>query len=70
MITFKSCPRCKGDIVSDSDYYGDYKSCLACGYVGYPGEDSISQIEPDPVEDSYDGPALLEFLGYRKVEHL
>ena len=27
----KSCPRCRGDLVLDSDYYGNYVSCIQCG---------------------------------------
>ena len=32
MIWFKSCPRCSGDLMEDSDGYGKYVSCLACGH--------------------------------------
>jgi DNA-directed RNA polymerase subunit M/transcription elongation factor TFIIS len=31
MIWFKSCPRCHGDLVPRSDFYGRYLSCLQCG---------------------------------------
>ena len=33
MIRFKSCPRCKGDVRLDRDYYGWYEECLQCGYM-------------------------------------
>ena len=39
MVYFKSCPRCSGDQVLDSDEYGKYIACVACGYVAYPEED-------------------------------
>lgn len=32
-IRMKSCPRCKGDVMIDSDYYGWYEQCLQCGHV-------------------------------------
>jgi len=32
MFRFKSCPRCKGDVLVDLDYYGWYEECLQCGY--------------------------------------
>jgi len=31
-LRFKSCPRCKGNVMVDRDYYGWYKQCLQCGY--------------------------------------
>ena len=43
MILFKSCPRCSGDRVHESDAYGPYILCLACGHVAYP--DSGQQAE-------------------------
>jgi hypothetical protein len=33
MIKFKNCPRCRGDIRIDKDYYGGYENCIQCGYV-------------------------------------
>ncbi len=32
MLRFKSCPRCKGDVLIDKDEYGWYEQCLQCGY--------------------------------------
>ncbi len=32
MLRFKSCPRCKGDVLIDRDVYGWYQQCLQCGY--------------------------------------
>jgi Restriction alleviation protein Lar len=31
MMWLKACPRCRGDLVLDSDYYGSYVSCVQCG---------------------------------------
>jgi hypothetical protein len=31
MMWLKSCPRCRGDLMLDSDYYGHYVSCIQCG---------------------------------------
>lgn len=33
MIKLKGCPKCKGDIVLDSDTHGWYEQCLQCGYL-------------------------------------
>ena len=31
-----TCPRCFGLMLSESDHWGEYKSCaLGCGYVSY-----------------------------------
>ena len=27
------CPRCKGPVIVDRDYYGWYEQCLYCGYL-------------------------------------
>lgn len=33
MIRFKSCPKCKGDVMIDRDLYGWYEQCLQCGHI-------------------------------------
>lgn len=33
MMYFKACPRCKGDLYTNRDVYGEYKECLQCGYM-------------------------------------
>ncbi len=33
MIWCKNCPRCNGDLVSQSDIYGEFISCLQCGCI-------------------------------------
>lgn len=32
MLRLKNCPRCKGDILIDRDYFGWYEQCIQCGY--------------------------------------
>ncbi len=31
MILSKRCPKCGGNLVVGSDYYGTYASCMQCG---------------------------------------
>ena len=31
MYFLKQCPKCHGDLVTDSDQYGDFLSCMQCG---------------------------------------
>jgi hypothetical protein len=33
MLWRKCCPRCRGDLVLDSDFYGPYVSCIQCGNI-------------------------------------
>ena len=42
MVFFKSCPRCDGDRVLESDFYGRFITCLACGHVSYPEVATLS----------------------------
>jgi ribosomal protein L37AE/L43A len=32
-VSFKACPKCKGDMYLDSDAYGVYWKCLQCGWI-------------------------------------
>ncbi len=32
MFWFKTCPRCHGDLYSESDVYGSYVACLQCSH--------------------------------------
>ena len=36
----KQCPRCGGDLAVKGDQYGDYFSCLQCGYAADIGGDA------------------------------
>lgn len=33
MIKFKLCPRCQGDLLLGGDMYGEYFTCIQCGYL-------------------------------------
>ena len=33
MLDLKSCPRCKGDMHTNRDFYGEYRECLQCGHM-------------------------------------
>jgi len=46
MMWLKSCPRCHGDLVLDSDYYGSYVSCIQCGASLNRARRSYTQQRP------------------------
>lgn len=29
----RNCPRCRGPMIPERDWYGNYSSCLTCGFV-------------------------------------
>ena len=29
----RKCPRCRGAMIAEKDWYGQYSTCLSCGYV-------------------------------------
>ena len=33
MLFLRACPRCRGDVVEQSDVYGPYYECLQCGWL-------------------------------------
>ena len=33
MLFLKACRKCRGDIMLDSDIYGEYARCLQCGLL-------------------------------------
>ena len=33
MLMLKACPRCRGDLYIDRDFYGQYKQCIQCGFM-------------------------------------
>ena len=45
---FKSCPRCRGDLLIDHDYHGWYEQCLQCGYMGELKD--ITEFKKQPAE--------------------
>jgi hypothetical protein len=41
MFRLKACPRCRGDLREDRDKYGNYATCLQCGYHQSDSEDMV-----------------------------
>ena len=33
VVGFKQCPRCRGDVQTVHEWYGEYINCLQCGHV-------------------------------------
>src|SRR3990172_8824518 len=33
MYWLKACPRCRGDLHEEKDFFGAYVACIQCGYV-------------------------------------
>jgi len=33
MYWLKACPRCRGDLHEEKDFYGAYVACIQCGYL-------------------------------------
>jgi Zn ribbon nucleic-acid-binding protein len=33
MLELRRCPRCRGDVRTNRDVYGEYRECLQCGYM-------------------------------------
>ena len=46
IIFFKSCPRCKGDMIATSDMYGKFMECLQCGYESEPVAEAEQESRP------------------------
>ena len=50
VLRFKSCPKCKGDILGGmQDKYGWYEQCLQCGYLS--DLETIVQVEKQTAEE-------------------
>jgi len=45
MIKFKDCPKCKGDLYLAEDMFGNYFSCLQCGYLKDLDKQEAARIE-------------------------
>lgn len=43
MMWLKACPRCRGDLFLDSDYYGNYVCCIQCGHTLDESRQSVLQ---------------------------
>jgi hypothetical protein len=50
MLSWQSCPKCKGNIYIDRDVYGWFVECLMCGFSHDLEELGISQDESIQVE--------------------
>ena len=59
MLRLNSCPRCRGDVLLDSDRYGWYEKCLQCGYE----HDLDSIVEAQPVAEGARGLARCSEIG-------
>lgn len=50
MIWTKSCPRCRGDLIFESDVHGRFVSCLQCGGILSNSEERALQgLPPQPI---------------------
>ena len=45
MVCYKSCPRCSGNQVLESEWYGRYVFCLSCGHMTFPDGDVAQTAE-------------------------
>ena len=32
-VLTRACPRCRGSMIPERDWYGEYSTCLSCGFV-------------------------------------
>ncbi len=48
MMWLKACPRCRGDLFLDSDYYGPSANCIQCGYTL---QEPLPGVQPSRLED-------------------
>lgn len=47
-LYLKSCPRCRGDMHSNKDIYGEYRLCLQCGHmVDIDSKDNLFSLNLD-----------------------
>ncbi len=45
MLKLKDCPRCKGDMYTNRDLYGTYRTCLQCGFMNdVPGSTRLLEL--------------------------
>jgi len=41
------CPRCRGSMIMEEDWYGSYSSCLCCGYVHEFGAMAVEELQAE-----------------------
>ena len=44
MVFYRSCPKCRGDMHTRQDFYGDFKECLQCGLLQDLGEKTSVEV--------------------------
>ena len=54
MFHLKGCPKCRGDLFFEKDFYGSYFKCLQCGLmmdldVQVPGQNTEIRETAEPV---------------------
>lgn len=47
VLSRMQCPRCNGNMLSESDAHSTYDSCLACGYVYESSVISMLELEQE-----------------------
>ena len=60
MFWFKSCPKCHGDLGSDTDIYGSYVACIQCSYYLTEAEEARLGFSGDQKEHAELVPLGLE----------
>ncbi len=50
MFWLKKCPRCHGDLISESDVHGAFISCLQCGHLLTAAEEQELRGTPNRTE--------------------
>jgi hypothetical protein len=50
MFWLKKCPRCRGDLIGESDVHGAFVSCLQCGHLLTAAEEAAlcGKAIPEP----------------------
>ncbi|MBI3744120.1 MAG: hypothetical protein HY261_07545 [Chloroflexi bacterium] len=54
IIFFKSCPKCGGDVFSETDRFGRYRQCFQCGWVRDVAE-PVRAAVPEPCKHDHRG---------------
>ncbi len=50
MLLLRACPKCKGDVVRETDHYGSYMQCVQCGYlrdIAEPAKPRLAVVEAE-----------------------
>ncbi|MBE0480808.1 MAG: hypothetical protein IBX68_07500 [Dehalococcoidia bacterium] len=49
MWRLKKCPKCRGDVYLDKDFFGWYEECLQCGFHREFAVQQEPELEREPV---------------------